>query len=111
MSNHYHVVLHINKAQALGWRFDEVIEQWHKRYSAHALSQRYLRNDTMGKAERDKLKAIVEDWRQRLMSLSWFMRTINKAIARQANAEDKCTGHFCAPVFAPANPAYHTSCI
>ncbi len=27
MSNHYHVVLHINKAQATSWSQDEVIQQ------------------------------------------------------------------------------------
>ncbi|VAW67734.1 Transposase and inactivated derivatives [hydrothermal vent metagenome] len=111
MSNHYHVVLHINKAQAEAWSFDEIIHQWHKLYSGHTLSQRYLRKDKMGKAEMDRLKEMVDEWRDRLMSLSWFMRTINEPIARLANAEDNCTGHFWAPVFAPANPAYHTSCI
>ena len=94
MSNHYHAVLHINKAQAEAWSFDEVIHQWHKAYSGHALSQRYLRNDKMGKAEMARLKEVVEEWRDRLMSLSWFMRTINEPIARLANAEDNCTGHF-----------------
>ncbi|VAW70962.1 Mobile element protein, partial [hydrothermal vent metagenome] len=67
MSNHYHVVLHINKAQALSWSFDEVIHQWHKVYSGHALSQRYLRNDKMGKAEMARLKEMVKEWRDRLM--------------------------------------------
>jgi len=28
------------------------------------------------------------------MSVSWLMRTVNERIARQANAEDNCTGRF-----------------
>ncbi len=94
MSNHYHVVLHINKAQADAWSFDAVIHQWHQLHSGSALSQRYLRNDQLGKAELATLKDQVEKWRSRLMSISWFMRVINEAIARKANAEDKCTGRF-----------------
>ena len=32
MSNHYHVVLHINKKKADSWSLDEVIERWHTLY-------------------------------------------------------------------------------
>ena len=35
---------------------------------------------------------IVNVWRTKLASISWFMRCLNQPIARQANLEDKCTG-------------------
>ncbi len=94
MSNHYHVVLRINKAQADAWTHDEIIHQWHQLFKGCALSQRYLQGDKLGKAERDTLKEQVELWRQQLMDISWFMRIINEDIARQANKEDHCTGRF-----------------
>jgi hypothetical protein len=30
MSNHYHVVVHINREMAQGWSVDKVIEHWHR---------------------------------------------------------------------------------
>lgn len=36
----------------------------------------------------------VKEYRERLSSLSWFMRLLNEDIARRANKEDNCTGRF-----------------
>ena len=94
MSNHYHVVLHINIAQAQAWNMDEVIKRWHQLYGGFALSQRYLSGATLGKAELATLNDEAEIWRERLINVSWLMRTVNERIARQANSEDQCTGRF-----------------
>ena len=94
MSNHTHVVLYVDRATAEGWSLDEVIERWHALFSGTALSQRHLRGERLGQAELDRLEETAEIWRERLMSVSWFMRCLNEHIARLANAEDECTGRF-----------------
>ena len=70
MSNHYHVVLHINHEQSANWTRSEVIAQWHQLFKGSLLSQRYSRGETLSKAEHDTLSEQVNEWRKRLMSIS-----------------------------------------
>ena len=90
----YHVVLHINREMAQGWSVDEVIEHWHRLFNGSLLSRRYSSAESLSSAERDALTEQVNEWRERLMSISWFMRCANEPIAREANHEDNATGHF-----------------
>jgi len=94
MSNHYHVVLHIDKEQADIWTMNEVIARWHRLFSGNLLSQRFTRGEKLAKTESKLLEQSVTIWRERLMNISWFMRVLNETIARDANAEDNCTGRF-----------------
>ncbi|MEJ1416495.1 MAG: transposase, partial [Candidatus Sedimenticola sp. (ex Thyasira tokunagai)] len=94
MSNHTHVVLHIDTERAADWSLHEIIERWHGLFSGTLLSQRFLANEPMCRAELALVEELAESWRERLCSVSWFMRCLNETIARQANAEDGCTGRF-----------------
>jgi REP element-mobilizing transposase RayT len=94
MSNHYHVVLYIDQDKAENWSMGEVISQWHQLFSGNLLSLRYSRGELLGPSEHKVLKECTETWRERLRDISWFMRVLNEHIAREANAEDNCTGRF-----------------
>ncbi|MFT5691906.1 MAG: hypothetical protein ACI92E_001237 [Oceanicoccus sp.] len=48
----------------------------------------------MFNAEHKMVAEISESYRQRLTSISWLLRCLNEPIARAANKEDQCTGHF-----------------
>jgi hypothetical protein len=86
MSNHFHVVLHVDRLRAAAWSAAEVVARY-RRLFPHAVRQA----DLLPEAART---ATVDRWRARLTDLSWFMRGLNEWIARQANAEDHCTGRF-----------------
>ena len=94
MSNHYHVVLHIDTEQAEAWSDHQVIEHWLKLFNGPVLIQRHLKGETKTPAEHLKVAEMVTVWRERLADLSWFMRCLNESIARRANAEDHCRGRF-----------------
>jgi len=58
------------------------------------LSQQYCRGESIASYLMPTLINTVEQYRRRLMDISWFMRLLNESIARQANKEDHCTGRF-----------------
>ncbi|USD67425.1 transposase [Vibrio sp. SCSIO 43136] len=94
MSNHFHVVLHINRNSAQMLTPEEVIERWGLTHKIPELIKKWQQNQITNKAEHQKCLEIVEVWRERLWSLSWFMKELNYDIACRANQEDNCSGHF-----------------
>ncbi len=94
MSNHYHVVLHVDPARSRLWSRDDVIRRWLRLYKGDPLVHCYLRGELRSEAEYRQLDRIVETWCERLTSISWFMRCLNEYMARRANKEDDCTGRF-----------------
>ncbi|MEW8626345.1 MAG: transposase [Candidatus Thiodiazotropha sp.] len=94
MSNHYHIILHVDRELAAGWREQEVIERWECLFALPVIVQRYRSKEDLSRAERNAVSELVTKWRKRLHDISWFMRCINEPIARQANQEDGCTGRY-----------------
>ncbi len=94
MSNHYHVVLHIDAECASNWSDCEVLQRWTQLFDGPLLVQRFLTGSPLDKAERLRVTAFAAEYRQRLMSISWFMRCLNEHLARKANEEDQCKGRF-----------------
>ncbi|BCD99657.1 transposase [Marinagarivorans cellulosilyticus] len=94
LSNHYHLVLHIDAEKAAGWSDKTVIRRWMMLFKGNELALKVLKNQAINEAEQYLVDDLVAEWRKRLSSISWFMRCLNEHIARLANAEDKCTGRF-----------------
>jgi REP element-mobilizing transposase RayT len=94
MSNHYHLVVRLHPAESNGWSDDEVLQRWTALYRGPLLVQRYRDGESLTAAEIATVRDIAAVYRRRLGSLSWYMKCLNEPIARRANAEDGCTGHF-----------------
>jgi REP element-mobilizing transposase RayT len=93
MSNHYHLVLHVDRKRAQAWSDREVIDRWSRLFKTPLLIDR-LQQGTASESEMNAAREIVSRWRGRLSDVSWFMRCANEYLARRANAEDECTGRF-----------------
>ena len=94
MSNHYHLVLNLCPEQLNNLSDEQVIERWCALFKGPLLIQRLRNGESLSAPERSTVDDIVNVWRNKLSSISWFMRCLNQPIARQANLEDKCTGKF-----------------
>ena len=94
MSNHHHLVLHINKAESLALSDVDVCVRWHKLFKGTLLTQKFAKGEPLTEAEMEAVRSRLDQWRLQLCDISWFMRSLNEPIARMANAEDKCSGRF-----------------
>lgn len=94
MSNHYHLVLHVNKASAESWSDEEIAQRWTALYKVPLLVSRWLGGELKSKAEINKTLELIDEWRERLQDISWFMRNLNEYVAREANKEEGCKGRF-----------------
>ncbi len=94
MSNHYHLVVKLDPSQTNKLTNQEVMDRWFSLFKGPLLVQRYYSGASLSKSEQDTVSEIITLWRKRLADLSWFMKCLNQPIARKANLEDQCTGHF-----------------
>ncbi len=94
MSNHVHIVLKLRPDEAASWSERDVAERWACLFKGPLLFKGYLESQAIGAAASTQVTDLLEKYRERLSSLSWFMKCLNEPIAREANREDDCTGHF-----------------
>src|SRR5690554_6247606 len=92
MSNHFHLVLKIGAND--NWTDKQVLITWQTLYSLPVMCQRCLQGDELDDSSIRLVKKYAAEYRERLCSISWFMKSVNEYIARMANEEDRCTGHF-----------------
>ena len=94
MHNHFHVVLHVDPDAVHDLSDEEVAKRW-----LTAFPGRLKHDDSPEVADMLTLSITgrperVAELRNRLGSLSWFMKALNEPIARRANREDNCKGKF-----------------
>jgi REP element-mobilizing transposase RayT len=87
MNNHYHLVLYVNTEQLNNWSDEEILARWTMLFGLSRAKNIATLSPELA------FKKIAE-LRDRLSSLSWFMRCLNEPIARRANLEDEVEGRF-----------------
>ncbi len=94
MDNHFHLIVKTHPERAATWSDLEVARRWTTLCPPKNLK------DQVVKLKQEELRELiarpgwVKERRRRLASMSWLMKLIKEKLARQANREDKCRGHF-----------------
>jgi len=95
MDNHLHVILRNRPDLARQASDREIATRWWRLFPKRRTPDNSPAEPT--ELELDMiLEGVgrVEVLRQRLSSISWFMRCLKEHLAKRANAEDQCTGRF-----------------
>ena len=96
MDNHLHLLLRLDPDAAKTWEDQEVIERWFKLYPPRGTDRKPLPPAKLKELVTKRLgdaKWIAET-RERLSSLSWFMKCLKEPLSRLVNKAEKCSGAF-----------------
>src|SRR5690606_14676172 len=91
MSNHLHLVLHVDPATSASWSDAEVAARWVRLFPPREDSDAARARKCAWLVQQPERVAVL---RERLANLSWFMKCLAEPLARAANAEDGCKGRF-----------------
>ncbi len=95
MSNHVHLVLRNRPDLCKEWSDEDVADRWLRLFpKSYNLQGKVNAPQPERIAELVASPKKVQERRERLGSISWFMRCLNEPIARRANQEDDCKGRF-----------------
>ncbi|MBX2837125.1 MAG: transposase [Gammaproteobacteria bacterium] len=94
LSNHYHLLLHVDQALAESLTDDEVLERWCKIHHCPALLKLWRDGVKLSAVQLNKCVKLLAQIRDNLSNISRFMGDLNEKIARWANKEDQCKGRF-----------------
>jgi len=73
MSNHTHIVLHVDEEQAQNWSIHDVLSRWHCLHKGTLFTQQYVRGDVLSDFALALVESSADVYRARLMDISWFI--------------------------------------
>jgi hypothetical protein len=94
MDNHLQVLARLDLEVAAGWSDEEVVRRWGRLFPPRDKSRQPIPVSSAWVEWRLKDEAWVAKARERLQSLSWFMKCLKEPLARLANQQEKTRGFF-----------------
>ena len=92
MDNHMHLLVRIDPDVVAGWSDEEVARRWGRLFPPRDRSRGLLPLSDQWVSEKVADVAWMAMIRERLQSLSWFMKCLKEPLARMANQADRTSG-------------------
>jgi hypothetical protein len=73
---------------AESWKDNKVLYRWGHLFTGLPAVQQWRSNKLINLADYETLNRIIEQYRNRLEDLDWFMKFLNEPLARQTNKEE-----------------------
>jgi REP element-mobilizing transposase RayT len=94
MSNHFHLVIYFDPTACQRWPDEEVAMRWVEAFPPTENGEVVEELKPLCRERLLQNEALLADRRKKLGCLSTFMKHLKQPIARRANSEDGCRGHF-----------------
>ena len=96
MDNHLHLLLRLDSHIAEQWKAEEVVNRWFKLFPPRGTDRKPLPPEKLKALVTERLKNAewIASTRERLGSLSWFMKCLKEPLSRMVNKAENCTGAF-----------------
>lgn len=91
LSNHFHLIIHIDQEKANNLTYEEIIERWSRLCPKSGFQLKEMHESESKSAN---YISKMENIRQKLFCISTFMQYLNQFIAKRANEESGVTGRF-----------------
>ena len=94
LDNHLHVLVRLDPEVAAGWSDEEVVRRWGRLFPPRDRTRQPIAVSDAWIRWRLQDAAWVAKARQRLQSLSWFMKCLKEPLSRLVNRQEKARGAF-----------------
>jgi REP element-mobilizing transposase RayT len=94
MDNHLHVLVRLDPDVAQGWSDEEVVRRWGRLFPPRDKSRQPIAVSKVWVQWRLQDAKWVATARERMQSLSWFMKCLKEPLSRLANRQDETRGAF-----------------
>jgi hypothetical protein len=94
MDNHLHVLVRLDQNIANSWSDEEVVRRWGRLFPPRDQSREALPVPEASVQWRLKDARWLATIRERLQSISWFMKCLKEPLSRLVNRQEKVRGAF-----------------